>query len=202
MNATLHVIRKDLRYLRWPLTVWLALLAAPTLVLVLRLDTRVTDHAALLAVVYAALFYLVALFAWVLAARVVHADPLDDSTAFWLTRPLGTHALLAAKLTLVFGVLAALQVVAASLAAVANGVSGVELLRFAAEVALLQSVFFVVIVLLATLTRDLARLVLAAIVGSIAWLALHVMIAMPTEMRDSTTPAYVVACSCFPRRSK
>lgn len=180
MNLLLHQVAKDIRYTRWPLVLWLALLALATLPLALKLDTLAPDGAAAARWLMSSnriLLFLVALSSWLIAARVVHADPADSATAFWLTRPLSPDGLLAAKLASTITLFVVLPAAALAAAAVCNGVSGAVGLRLFSEAVLLGLVFLLAIVLLAALTRDLARLVLAAIVVSIGWLTVPVLAA-------------------------
>jgi hypothetical protein len=187
MNIVLHQVRTDLLRLRWSLLVWSALLAAATLVPALKLDLLAPDRESAGRVLLAHTWLLnaVTVFGWVLATRVVHADPTDGTTAFWLTRPLPAARLAAAKLALVLGLFVAVPAALGALGAGANGLGGRLLVRMSAEWGLVTLVFVLAIVLLATLTRDVARIVLTLIVSAIAWLSLYVIhVVMATATRE------------------
>ena len=182
MRLLLHQAWTDLRHIRWPLAFWLALLGATTVPLGLRLDALLGDHATAerLLAANTVLLFVLALLSWLLAARMVHADPLDGSAAFWLTRPIGADRLFAAKLGSIVALFVLVPAAARALAAAGNGLSGSTLVRFFFEAALVELVFVLAVVLLATLTRDIARLVLAAIVVSAGWLGVHGLIIFST----------------------
>jgi len=178
MNEVLRQARTDLRRLRWWLLLWAVALASATSVSVLKLDLLAGDAEMARRILGAQIQLLnaVTVIGWVLAARVVHADPLDGTTAFWLTRPIAPVRLFSAKIGLIIGLFVLVPAGTMALSAGANGLRGTLALRFFAESALVHLVFVFAIVLLATLTRDIARLVLAGIVASIGWLSLHALL--------------------------
>ena len=100
MNLIWHIIKKDVRALRWPLGLW-------TLVIILKLGTGVLLLTADgteapewftrlegIATTFAGLELLSVL----LVAALVQEDPLVGSSAFWVTRPVSGGRLLRAKL--------------------------------------------------------------------------------------------------------
>src|SRR5512133_1709032 len=96
MPLILHQALKDLRALRGPIALWLAVLLTDAAAQALPIDRFVTDATQLdrlMNVVPAAGMGLLA-FGWLIAAMVVQADSLDSPSAFWLTRPLSSRALL------------------------------------------------------------------------------------------------------------
>ena len=80
----LHIFRKDLRYLRTPLAVFL-------LITVLFAWAQVSPLSSVAVA-------LVALAAGVVAARLVHAETIAGTSQYWLTRPYNWKSLLLAKL--------------------------------------------------------------------------------------------------------
>lgn len=112
MTETLHIVRKDLKHLRWLLLVWLALLIARVgfwslgvtpssdqgYGFLLQRSTGTVESLLLLVLAF-------------IAARLVHEEPLVGWNAFWFTRPYSRRALLAAKLLLAAAVFIALPLV-------------------------------------------------------------------------------------------
>jgi hypothetical protein len=172
MTLVLHHVKKDLGFIRLPLAAWLVVLAASTVAQALKADLLVGDE--FLAQRWSGLqmlvLYVLAIGAWFLAVRIVHADSPDSNTAFWVTRPVRPGSLVAAKLLSIAGLLVLLPAACQAIVSAANGVTGSILLQTALEAALLQAAFAVAFALLGSLTRDATRLVIAALVASLAWL--------------------------------
>jgi len=116
MNLVWHIVKKDLRALRWPLVVWAALIAAK-LMMGLLLLTSTSPNDQHLFQTLDALAKLLAAFEClgvVLVAALVQEDLLVGTTAFWTTRPISGGRLLAAKLLglgVIFGVIPVLVTV-------------------------------------------------------------------------------------------
>jgi hypothetical protein len=108
MNLTWHIVKKDLRALKWPLALWLLCIVAKLGIGVLLLTGDGSEGPewfsrmdALSKVLGAFQF-----ITFVLTAAVIHQDLLVGTTAFWITRPISGGRLLRAKLItigLVFG---------------------------------------------------------------------------------------------------
>jgi ABC-type transport system involved in multi-copper enzyme maturation permease subunit len=183
VSLILHHALKDLRAQRWLLALWAAVLAATCLIEAFKLDVAFSGPAALpmpwtvqskaptVPVVYVlfALALARVVLTWVLAIRFVHADPAEGTNAFWFTRPLSRHALLAAKALLIVGLLLLLPGLAAVSVFVMNGVPWTALPAAALQWMLLDALFLLPLTLLATLTRDLARMVLSVLVAAGGW---------------------------------
>ena len=109
MTEPLHIVRKDLKHLRWLLLVWVVLLIArvaawslglspisePSQQFLLERSTGTIESVLLLVLA-------------VVAARLVHEEPLVGWNAFWYTRPYSRGSLLVAKLLLAASVFVAL----------------------------------------------------------------------------------------------
>jgi hypothetical protein len=117
MSTAVHVLRKDVRRHAWWLCVWFLACVTPFVLRAVTLNWAgiaaqkreptgtelaiiVTKGAILLACPWVQL----ALFT-MLIVLVVHEDPIVDSTAFWMTRPIGGQRLVAGKLLFVGGLL-------------------------------------------------------------------------------------------------
>lgn len=111
MNLVWHILKKDLRALRWPLAAWAVLIAMKLIIGVLLLTKSSSGNSDLM---FSHLTTLVTLLAGlecvgvVLVASLIQEDRLVGTTAFWATRPISGARLLAAKLiglSLIFGLL-------------------------------------------------------------------------------------------------
>lgn len=100
MNLTWHIVKKDLRALRWPLGLWLLVIVAKLGVGVALLTAdgslgkdwflRMDALSKILSGLECVLF--------VLVAAIIQEDSLVGTTAFWMTRPISGARLLRAKL--------------------------------------------------------------------------------------------------------
>lgn len=110
MNLTWHIVKKDLRALKWPLLIWALIIVAKLGVGVMLLTADGTEDTDWLRRMDGMSKVLAALegVSFVLAAALVQQDLLVGTKAFWVTRPISGGRLLRAKLLtllLVFGVL-------------------------------------------------------------------------------------------------
>ncbi|HEY0864878.1 MAG TPA: hypothetical protein VGD97_12300 [Lacunisphaera sp.] len=100
MNLTWHIVKKDLRALKWPLLLWIALIIAKLGVGVVLLNADGTEgldwfnKMSGLAQVLSAFEFV----SFVLTAAIIQQDLLVGTTAFWMTRPISGARLLRAKL--------------------------------------------------------------------------------------------------------
>jgi hypothetical protein len=102
MNQTLHIVRKDLRRLRWLLVAWVAIIIG-RIVLTTAGSTVEPEDIGLQLIVQnlTSLLGIVDMLMWVLlVSLLVHEEPLVGADAFWLTRPIRPNALMTAKLAL------------------------------------------------------------------------------------------------------
>ena len=90
MNLTWHIVKKDLRALKWPLGLWILLIIAKLGVGVALLNADGTEGIEwfnkmdALAKVLAAFEFV----SFVLTAAIIQQDLLVGTTAFWMTRPI------------------------------------------------------------------------------------------------------------------
>ena len=100
MSQIMHIVRKDVRRLRWILALWVAVLVAR--VALSSGGATSPDEAVniglLLRELTGALGTVELLLTALIVARLVHEEPLVGFTAFWLTRPYASANLLVAKL--------------------------------------------------------------------------------------------------------
>lgn len=114
MSQMLHIMRKDARRLRWVLVLWVALLAARTL-LILN-GTAAADSSVatglLIQQVWVTMAAVELLLAAAIVAQLVLDEPLVGLTPFWLTRPYDARSLLREKLLVAAVVLIAAPMIA------------------------------------------------------------------------------------------
>jgi hypothetical protein len=207
MKLIVHHALKDLRAQRWLVAGWAAALLASCVIEGLKLDVWFTEPSAPRSGPGSRVSILVVLamtrtvLGWLLAIRIVHADPLDGADAFWLTRPMSPRMLLAAKAGLI-GVL--LGVIPGVCALVVFAANGVPLHALPASVAAWIAADFLLLsplILLATLTRDLARIVLAVLVGLVLWNVLQVaatVLQVAVTLDEQLEPGFMaLACLSF-----
>jgi hypothetical protein len=173
MTTAVHQLRKDVRrHARW-LAVWAALCILPLGAFALPANATMA-HAALAGIAPALRFVVFV----VLTVLVVHEDPLVDSTAFWLTRPIGAGPLLASKLLFV-GVLLLLPVVAVDVVYVTcAGVGTPYVLLAIPEIALDWTVWGTGVFALATLTTTLPGFLGAGFKVALLAVAAHWVVRM------------------------
>jgi hypothetical protein len=103
VSQVLHILRKDLRHLRWLVLLWVGVLVLRVALTGIGAATAGETFAA--AVVFRELSGLLSVLQTItlalLVARLVHDEALVGWSAFWLTRPYSRHALLTAKLLLI-----------------------------------------------------------------------------------------------------
>jgi hypothetical protein len=166
MRLILHQALTDMRAQRWLVAAWAAMLAVTCAFEALKLEGMLVRPLLALSVGRVVL-------GWVLAIRIVHADPLDGTSAFWLTRPLSPRMLLAAKGGLLCVLLLVVPGAAALVVLITNGFVPASLPGILGQWLLIEALPLLPIVLVATLTRDVARMVLTLIVGVAAWSVLQ-----------------------------
>jgi len=163
--TTLHVLRKDLRHhARW-LAAWALVCASPLAVLAVP-DDALTMRIAIntLGPALRIVLFLV------LVAMVVHDDPLVDSTAFWLTRPIGSKALLCSKLLFVGLALVVPAAIADVVLVAASGLVRDQVLLAVPEVLLEWTLWAAGVLVLAALTSTLTGMLVACLQVGVLWL--------------------------------
>ena len=159
MNLVWHIVKKDLRALRWPLVVWVALISAKLAMGVLLLTTSTPGEEELFQTLdgLAKMLAGAECLGVVLVAALIQEDLLVGTTAFWATRPISGGRLLAAKLLtlgIIFGVLPVLVTVPWWLAC---HLSFTTMLAAATETLALQFLVVVLGLVCAVVTDSLGR---------------------------------------------
>jgi hypothetical protein len=109
VTEALHIVRKDVKHLRWLLLVWVALLIGRVAFWSLGVSP-ISDQGywVLLQRSTGTVESLLLLVLAFIAARLVHEEPLVGWNAFWYTRPYSRHSLMLAKLLLAAALFVAL----------------------------------------------------------------------------------------------
>src|ERR1700761_8710283 len=96
MKQTLHIFKKDVRYLRYEIVM--------AMLVVLAFGFTGTRHALTVSerppnqtIAWTLLTFFLPLTWWFLIARLIHAEAIPGERHFWLTRPYNWRSLLAAK---------------------------------------------------------------------------------------------------------
>jgi hypothetical protein len=164
VTKALHIVRKDLTYLRWLLLVWIALLVArvaawsiglapssePTYSFLLQRSTGTIESLLLLLLAF-------------VAARLVHGEALVGWNAFWFTRPYSRNALLVAKLLFAVAVFIVLPLVADAVIMAIYHVGPRAQLAAAASFVTSYVTWMLLALAMAALTPSLSAFVLATI---------------------------------------
>jgi hypothetical protein len=172
MSQTMHILRKDVRRLRWLLALWLVLLTVRVLLAVngaAAADESVATGL-LLQRLWDTLWAIELILAALIVTQVVHEEPLVGFTAFWLTRPYVRTVLLGEKLLFASVVLIALPLIADLLMLSLFNAGPRALARAGATAVLGDALWMLSLMVLAVLTPSLAAFVLTALgIVAAAW---------------------------------
>jgi hypothetical protein len=192
MSQMLHIMRKDLRRLRWLLALWLALLVARTLLVVngaVAADSSVATGL-LLQQVWVTIAAFELLLAAAIVAQLVLDEPLVGFTPFWLTRPYDAGSLLREKLLAVAVVLIVLPAMAdLSMLSVFHA-SAPALIRAGAESLLVYASWALLLMVFAVLAPSASAFAVIAL-GAAAAVVLSLAIWLGFwEVRVTDVPGY------------
>jgi len=193
VSQVLHILRKDLRRLRWLLIMWMAILAARVILAVIGSATAGVTFPAAFALreVDVVLPLLHTVMLALLVARLIHEEPLVGWNAFWLTRPYSTRALVTAKLLFLVVVMVLLPL-AADLSTMAVFKAGARAQLTAAPTFGSTHVTWALgLAVVAVLTPSLATFVLTIVGGVVAIaVTLLLLIAVSLVFGLAQTTAY------------
>lgn len=101
MTLLVHLVRADLRQFRWPILLWLVLVAAEAVLTAIRpallTDPRVYGHVGM---ILNLLWFALQVTMLLMVPLVVQAHPAVGTDAFWMTRPIPPRTLFASKTVL------------------------------------------------------------------------------------------------------
>jgi hypothetical protein len=164
MTEALHIVRKDLKQLRWLLLVWIVLLVARVPAWSLGLaPSSEPGYAFLLQRSTGTIESLLLLVLAFVAARLVHGEALVGWNAFWLTRPYSRNALLVAKLLFAVAVFIVLPLLSDAVIMAIYAVGPRAQLEAAASFVTSYVTWVLLALAMAALTPSLGTFVLATV---------------------------------------
>ncbi len=170
MNLTLHIVKKDLRALRWPILLWILVIVTKLGIGVAMLTADGTEGPEwfLRLDMFAKLMAGIECVCFVFMAALIHEDLLVGTTAFWMTRPISGGRLLRAKLLSIGLVFWVIPVLVSLPWWQGCGYGLREIAWAAAETVALQAIFVLVGLLWAVITDGYARFLMWALLMVIA----------------------------------
>jgi len=175
MRPTLHIIGKDIRDLRLflPLVGWWSMSILQ--VVLISVFGRIPSFPPAIEIVSGVFL---AGLAWLLAAldfgllvlivsQLIQRDSTVGSTAFWLSRPISGARLLASKSLLLLLAVILPTLVLQFLMLLSNGVTLLDASRSVPQIVVLQLLVLSVLMMLASLTPNLPRMLLLGIIAAV-----------------------------------
>jgi len=187
MNTVTHVLKKDIRYTRILLGVWLFLVV---------FQCAVMGHNTKDAVIWI-LYPMQWLILITIIPRVVHADPLVGTTAFWFTRPISRLTLLTSKTLYVLLTLVLLPLLVKLILMAANGATVHDMALGAAEIAMGQVALILAVAIVAVITSSFGRFALVWSVSLVALLLLLYFLGTQTAHHSTPPEPYSLIVSRF-----
>ena len=206
MKLVLHIVRKDFRHLRFYLAGWLGLVILMHVLIAIgpHLPGRVQSLLFLMGILLpvAKIFFLT-----LIISRLVQNDSPVGSTAFWLSRPVSGGRLLVSKTLFLVSTLILPLLAVEALFLLFHGVTGHDLFRSIPEVLFWQLLAVAVLVIPASLTRNLPRMVLLGFLFFVASVCSYGMVSLVLRYfryeRDYFPPltlqtsSWIGLCLCF-----
>jgi len=171
MSVLTHLIAADVRRHRLLLAAWLTIVVATTIVDWARPILAADSAVGTIGILGSLLWLTQLLLMVVLVPLVVQTHPLIGSDAFWMTRPIPPGTLLESKAVLLAIVIVAAPTLAEALLMAAYFVPPAQIAAVAAQTALYQAFWTVLLMTAAALTPNLTRFALVG-GGALAALAL------------------------------
>jgi len=197
MKLLVHCLAADVRRSWLAIAAWVLVVAGSAVVDGIRpflaSDLRVLN---LVGAVGNLLWLTELLLLFVLTALVVQTHPLVGSDAFWMTRPIPPRTLLASKLVLLGGVMVAFPVLAEVVLMAAYKVPARQTALVAANTALTRTMFVILLMTAAALTRNFSRFAVlcGSAFGAIAIL-ISIVVAILMSRADFATATLIVSTS-------
>jgi hypothetical protein len=184
LNQTIHHLKKDVRYFRYFLAGWFLLILLRA-ALLQAVDPTVNVRSRFSFEMTLAVLTGLQLTAAVgIIAQLIQNDPLVSTTAFWLTRPVSRRILLAAKSVFVLLFLIAVPLLAQSALLLLNGIALGDFFWLSLESVLKLGVLFIPIMVVAALTPNLSKFIVAGTVTILAVILGHIALMLWTDRLD------------------
>lgn len=189
MKLLAHFLAADMRRFRLTIAVWVAIVAAATILEGMTPLVAGQPRAATTVALAATLVWLArVLFLVALVPLIVQTHPLVGSDAFWMTRPIPPRTLLLSKLILLSSLLVIVPLVCDLAFMAFHRVPPGQMTLVALQISLVRSLVLVILMAAAAITVNLARyallggavlLLLAVVVSVVTWIALSRIDEMP-----------------------
>ena len=166
MSLIVHLMKKDVAYLRYEVAVWLLLVLAQAGLVLYGVDARVPERALkTIGNAYWTLrWVLPVVIGGIFVAQLVQCDPLTGTTAFWRTRPISRATLLVTKLTLAVLLLLIVPFLVEVATYLALGMNASDSLGAAWGAMMVRTVLLAPALAIAVVTPDVARFVVSLII--------------------------------------
>jgi hypothetical protein len=175
MSQLAHIMRKDVRRMRWDLTAWTLCIVASVAVRTFGADLALEGFGPRMAIaqLVSILAVIEALLSMLIISRLVHDEPLVGSDAFWFTRPISRGTLMAEKLLVAAAFFIALPLLGNVIVALFFGTPVSDVLRSVPITLLGRTLWVSLLFVIAVLTPSLMRYAVT-IVGILGGLAVLV----------------------------
>jgi hypothetical protein len=174
MNTVLHIIKKDIRHLRWALPVWALIITMHVALSIAQPSLEMQGN--VMSIVFGQMMSLVSLVQLVVMVLIVswlvHEDPAADRDAFWLTRPIPAAQLAGAKLILAGALLIALPLAGEAVTMAVFRMPAYDMWRAAPAILLNQATWTVALVAAAAMAPSITRYILILVAAAAAYVLL------------------------------
>lgn len=185
MRHVAHLIRKDLRTVAVVALIWIVLMAIEVAAVFTGRMARPlsSDPQTALAALMDVLPFIELAVIVVIVSMVIHADPVLDPRAFWVTRPIPRSQIFAAKLIVIFAVVLLPVLAVFGILLTAYDVPLAYIRIASVEIVLSTVVPLLWLIVAAALTASLTRLVML-MAGVFVTFSLFALLLQPASGRD------------------
>src|SRR5579859_7567901 len=203
MNLILHILKKDIRRMRFLLVLWAVLILFQSMMAGMKGAATTGNIGWQLILSY--IQFLVPMLQWialsVMIPLLIHEEPLTGTTAFWFTRPLSGRMLLKEKSLFIGGFFLGAPLLTEVLVLAANGITLHHILLAVPEIILKQLSMVFLIAGAAVITPNFAKFVQVAAAGFIGQMLLGYLLMISRTLRqeglDSFYTEQALSDSCW-----
>jgi hypothetical protein len=173
MSHIAHLLRGDVRHFRWPIAIWILLVAADTVLTGVLPGIGDGRTSVRLAMILGLLWFARQLGILLIVPLIIQAHPAVGTDAFWMTRPIPPLSLAAAKTLLIAMLLLAVPAIAEIVLMLSIGVPAREAILVAIEDSMGAALWLAVLGAGAAVTLNLPRF---ALLGGVVFLSIVVTV--------------------------